>query len=141
MNDNNFETKKPTNLFFKIWINNFYRDISCLSKEAERCFMRLMVRYYHTQQPLPDEVEAMMIITGLSAKEWKKVRPELEQFYLIGEGVWRNHGIDKDIKRITRECENQKKLSAAGVAGKKAKAAERLTLVNTGLPPRAGVKS
>jgi hypothetical protein len=54
------------------------------------CASRLVWTYSEPGDgSLPDDDEMLARITGLSRRRWARVRPDLEQFFLIKRGAWR----------------------------------------------------
>jgi uncharacterized protein YdaU (DUF1376 family) len=84
-------------------------DLSTLEHGA---FLLLRLHYWHTG-PLKNDNKILARIAGLSASEWRKVRPSLERFFEIDQ-EWINAEWDVELEKAF-ECIDKK-----SKAGKKA---------------------
>jgi uncharacterized protein YdaU (DUF1376 family) len=94
-----------------LYIGDYRRDTAHLSTLEHGAYFLLIMHYWETG-PLPDDDRRLARISGLSLKQWLRVRVTLESLFLIPaanmngqqmlERMWRHKRIDAEIEK----CEN-----------------------------------
>ena len=97
-----------------LYIGDYLNDTVHLSTQQNGAYMALIMRYFSSAQPLPDDDEVLARITKLSLKEWKKERKHLEEFFAIKNGVWWSKRIDAELERAFSITERNKKNGQKG---------------------------
>lgn len=94
------------------------RHLDC---EQDGAYGRL-VRHYWKNGPLPDDDAQLARIVGMDGKRWKKTRPVLAAFFVVGDGIWRHNRVDAELVRWAdkrRRAIEKARLGGLAKAGKK----------------------
>lgn len=78
---------------------DYLRDTQRLTTEQHGAYTLLLWTYWAEQGPLPDDDEELAMITRLSPERWAQQRGKLERFFEIGDGVWRQKRVEKEIDK------------------------------------------
>lgn len=81
---------------------DYLRDTMHLRTEGHGAYLLLIAAYWTSGEPLPDDDDHLMAITRLEARAWKRIKPSLQKFFAVGDGVWRHGRIDGELERATR---------------------------------------
>lgn len=109
-----------TNIWFPVYVGDYKTETMGLTHEERGIFVELLVSYWHTQAPLPDDDKRMSKIVGVSLQKWKAVRPNLAPLFVIKNGCWH-------FQRLEAEAGKAAEISAARrraghIGGKKTQA-------------------
>lgn len=88
------------------------RDTSDMSTEEFGAYWLLIGHYWCRHRPLEDDDNRLRRLTRLSARRWAIVRPKLEQYFQVADGVWRHKKVDKEL------AESEKRRSAYAERGR-----------------------
>ena len=75
-------------IWVQIFIQSFRGRISVLSPAGVGAYIRLFLAYLDEQGPLPDDDRKLARIVGVTLKEWKQVRPEIEDVMVVRDGFF-----------------------------------------------------
>ncbi|ALR04852.1 YdaU family protein [Xylella fastidiosa] len=101
--------------YFEFYPGDYLRDTGRLSLAEHGAYMKLLMDYYATEQPLPTDWKELYILTSaITAVEKAAVRKIIERFFTIAEdGLHHNERVDKEIakaqRRMVASRENGKK--------------------------------
>lgn len=84
--------------WFPFNISKYVTDTMTLDTEGHGAYLLLMLHYYATEQPIPDNDRKLAGICKLPVDRWKDLRPMLEGFFVIADGVW-THDHIRDVIR------------------------------------------
>jgi uncharacterized protein YdaU (DUF1376 family) len=98
-----------------LYVGDYIADTAHLSAAESGAYLHLLMHYWSTGTPPPDDDRALARIAKMSAAEWRRARPTVQAFFQDG---WRH-------KRIEFELTEAARISAAGRAGGKASAQAR----------------
>ena len=102
--------------YYQHHIGDFLRATSQLPPHMMVGYLRLMWRYYETEQPLPDDCEILALKAGVSVDE---VRLLLRAYFVLEEGVWKNSRCDLEIAEYQLLCEKNRNNGKRGGRPKK----------------------
>lgn len=86
--------------WFKFYVGDYARDTGDLSPLEHGLYLRLMLHYYSTEKPLPDDDAKLLRIAGVGAREKRKIatiRGLLARFFCNQSGYWSHARIEKEI--------------------------------------------
>lgn len=88
--------KRPT--WMPFYIADYLRDTSRLTTEGHGAYMLLIFDYWVSGKPLPDDDGQLAAVTRMAVSKWKAVRPTIQQFFQVGDGLWHHKRIDKELQ-------------------------------------------
>src|SRR5687768_2773822 len=102
-----------------IYWGDYARDTSHLSNAQHGSYLLLIKHYWCTGGPLPDDDNQLWRIASCDGKaDWKRLRPALEKFFVVRDGVWRHKRIDSELTEAHRRAETRRRAGEKG-AGRK----------------------
>lgn len=113
-----------------LYWGDYLRDTMHLRTEGHGAYLLLIGAYWTSGMPLPDDDEHLAAVSRLDTKAWKRLRPTLERFFDVSDGVWRHGRIDKELEKANAISEARR---AAGRQGGRPKQTESKPKAN-GLP-------
>ncbi len=72
-----------------------------LSAAEHGAYVRLLLSYWQ-DGPLHDDDAVLARITGTTLSEWKKVRPAIQDFFDVADGLWNPAGKNNAVHRGKR---------------------------------------
>lgn len=117
-----------SNTWMPFYIGDYLRDTSRLTTCGHGAYILLIIDYWATGKPLPDDDRQLAAITRSTLGEWKKLRLILAQFFIVADGVWRHKRIDAELAKATEIVE---KRSSAGKASAAARAQREVNTCST----------
>lgn len=82
--------------FMPLFVERYLADTTHLRTLEHGAYFKLILVYWQRGGALPDDDERLARITGLTARQWAKVRNVLVEFFDVSDGVWRHHRIDAE---------------------------------------------
>ena len=96
-----------------IYIGKYLADTLHLSRDQHGGYLLLIFAYWRLGRPLPDDDAQLAAIVKASPREWKKsLRPILQPFFTVSDGLWRHKRIDIELSMAVE------KTTARSIAGK-----------------------
>jgi uncharacterized protein YdaU (DUF1376 family) len=103
--------------WFKFFPGDYLADTRRLSQRQHGAYMLLMLDYYSTGEPPPnDDVELSRITQSDSVSDWKLIRSAIEKYFEVSDGLWRHKRIEVEL--AARSAEHRKKRDGAIKANK-----------------------
>jgi uncharacterized protein YdaU (DUF1376 family) len=112
---------KPTDPWMPLYIADYLADTGRLTTEGHGAYLLLLMDYWRNGPP-PDDDETLAAITKLPLARWQKLRPNIQVFFQVAEGVWRNKRADEE-RATAVEITNER--SSAGKKGAEARWGKR----------------
>lgn len=84
------------------YVGDYLRDTGRLSTEGHGAYMLLIMDYWTSGKPLPDDDTQLAAITKMTRSAWKKLRPIVAGFFQIADGLWRHKRIDDELANAAR---------------------------------------
>lgn len=104
--------------WFAFNIGDYVKDTMRLTTEAHGAYLLLMLDYYGTGAPCPDDDYVLAAVTKLPEERWKQVRRALQPLFDVREGHWYHSRIEREMREACAK-------HAASIAAAKAGAAAR----------------
>lgn len=80
-----------------LWTDAYLGDTAHLTNEEHGVYLRLLMFAWRSPECcLPDDDRRLAIMTGLSEKKWRAIRPVIASFWTVENGSWTQ-------KRLTKE--------------------------------------
>lgn len=83
-----------------LYIGDYLADTARLTTAQHGAYLLLIMDYWRNGPP-PDDDAVLAQITRMSAAEWRKSRPVLENFFKIFENKWVHDRIEKEKEIVT----------------------------------------
>jgi uncharacterized protein YdaU (DUF1376 family) len=104
--------------FMPLWIGDYLADTMGLTRDQHGGYLLLIMSYWRSGKPLPDDDETLSAVTRSTPKEWKKLRPILSGFFKISDGVWRHNRIDLELQRAEENYASKSERAKSGAAAR-----------------------
>jgi uncharacterized protein YdaU (DUF1376 family) len=91
------EMSIKTDAWMPLWIGAYLADTMHLSRDEHGGYLLLIMAYWRSGFPLPDDDKKLAAITRSSAKEWKDLRKVLVEFFVCSDGVWTHKRIEQEL--------------------------------------------
>lgn len=118
------KTSTPPRPFrYSVQLPELMADTAHLEPVELGCYMRLLFSYWRSGPP-KNEDRALSRITGLPAKEWLSIRPEIEVFFDV-DREWIHRRTDDDLLAAYEAINGNKKRTVAATEARKRRAMER----------------
>lgn len=89
--------------FVMLWLNDVSGNIATMSPTAVGAYLRILLRYFKDQAPLPDDEKFLRRITGVSKAEWLEVRDQLLDVMDLVEGFLIDQYAEKQIAAFKKK--------------------------------------
>lgn len=103
--------KRP---WFALYPGDYLADTSRLSTEGHGAYLLLLMDYYSSGAPLPDDDVVLANIAKLPITAWRRLRPVLAGYFVIVDGKWRHLRVEKELRDA--ETKYQTRVAASKVA-------------------------
>jgi uncharacterized protein YdaU (DUF1376 family) len=104
--------------WFAFNVGEYVKDTMRLTRDAHGAYLLLMLDYYGTATPCPDDDFILAALTKSTEAEWKQLRKMLAPFFDIREGHWYHNRIEREMREASAK-------HAAGIAAAKVGASAR----------------
>jgi uncharacterized protein YdaU (DUF1376 family) len=110
------------------YVGDYLRDTQHLDAEKHGAYVLLILSYWVSGQPLPDDDEHLATVARLSLKRWKQIRPVIARFFGVENNEWRHKRVDIELAKA-QQITNKR--AAAGRASAQHRASKPPTHVGT----------
>jgi uncharacterized protein YdaU (DUF1376 family) len=93
------------------WPGDYLADTQHLETVQHGAYLLLILHYWDTGKPLPDDDRQLATITKLPLHSWRAMRPKLQAFFHDG---WHHKRIDSDIIKIDKVIAARKRAGSKG---------------------------
>lgn len=107
--------------YMPLYVADYLADAAHLNTTEHGAYLLLIMTYWQTGKPLPDDDRKLARICRLTLGRWKKIRPSIEDFF-ESENCTENDKVGKQLRhrRVDRELskvrDNSLKKRKAGLA-------------------------
>lgn len=138
--------------YMQFYVADYLADTRHLNPTQHGMYLLLIMNYWQTGKPLPNNDAMLARIIGVRKQEFVKNRESLSHFFVLTETQWRHRRIDCDLKaayeksikasssamqRYQKDTANAEPTHSERNAD--ALLQDKIILDNTPLPPRGGV--
>lgn len=100
-----------------LWIGAYLADTQHLERHEHGGYLLMLMAYWRLGGPLPDDDKRLAAITKSSPKEWKQLRPVLEEFFNVTDGKWTHKRVEQELEdSLARKEKAELKAKAAADA-------------------------
>ncbi len=98
-----------------LYVGDYIASTSRLTTEQHGAYLLLLMDFWRNGAP-PDQDADLAQIARLDRKAWARVRPAIERFFRIEDGLWRHKRLEVEIeaarRRSMRACERARHAAA-----------------------------
>ena len=109
--------EKKADVWMPLWIGAYLADTMKLTTIQHGAYLLLLIAYWRERGPLANDDDELRSITKLERSEWKRIRPVLEKFFKVADGVWWHKRVEAEIaaadKRSKQASEKAAKAAEA----------------------------
>lgn len=88
---------KNSNAFMPLYVGDYLADTTMLTRDQHGAYLLLIMTYWRNRGPLPDRDDGLAMASRSTPQEWKRLRPILEAFFVVKDGVWTHKRIDEEL--------------------------------------------
>src|SRR6185312_2731324 len=90
-------TDPKTDVWMPLWIGSYLADTMKLTTIQHGAYLLLLMSYWRERAPLIDSDDELRSITKTDKSEWKRLRPVLEKFFKVADGVWWHKRVEQEM--------------------------------------------
>ena len=102
------------NPWFPFYMGDYLRDTQHLNTLEHGAYLKLIIHYYTTQQPIPDDDELLMQICGVSKFIWKKSGSKVKNLFDKSENYLLHKRIEAELEKSKNLSENRRLAALKG---------------------------
>jgi len=87
-----------TDAWMPLWIGAYLADTMRLTTTQHGAYLLLLMAYWREGAALPDDDDELRSIARADRSEWKKLRPVLEKFFRVADGVWWHKRVEAELQ-------------------------------------------
>ena len=95
--------------YMQLYVADYLADTMHLTVEQHGAYLLLIMNYWQTGKPLPDNDQRLQCICKASAEQWQELRPAIEEFFIIRGGYWYHNRIEDDLEKVRSKSESARK--------------------------------
>jgi hypothetical protein len=88
---------KNSNAFMPLYVGDYLADTTMLTRDQHGAYLLLIMAYWRNRGPLPDRDDALAMASRSTPQEWKKLRPILQTYFVVKDGVWFHKRISEEL--------------------------------------------
>jgi len=101
--------------FMPMYWGDYARDTGHLNNAGHGAYLMLIKHYWGSGRPLPDDdAQLWRIACCDSVGAWKKLRPVIEPFFRVADGLWRHGRVDRELVKAAERYEKRAKAGRDG---------------------------
>lgn len=105
--------------YIQLYPADYLADTQHLTAEEHGAYLLLIFNYWQRGLPLPDDDHRLGATTRTSPDQWLRIRPAIEEYFDIRDGLWVHDRIEQDLVRVHEKAQ---KASRAGKMSAKKRA-------------------
>lgn len=98
------------------YIGDYLRETSRLTTEGHGAYLLLLFDYWTSGTALPDDDGQLAQIVRSTPAAWRRLRPQLERFFSVANGVWRHARSDRELAKTQRLSDERSRAGSRGAA-------------------------
>ena len=106
--------------YMPLYISDYLADTAHLTTLEHGIYLLLIMNYWQTGKPLPNNDKKLARIVHLSSRKFSKMKPTVTEFFSITDTEWRHERIEKELA-IFREKSEKARLAGQLSAQKRKK--------------------
>lgn len=96
------------------YVGDYLRDTGRLTTEGHGAYLLLILDYWASGGPLPDDDEQLAAVARLTAERWQKLKQLLAVYFTVADGVWRHKRIDQELERAAAIAKSRQEAGKRG---------------------------
>lgn len=105
-----------------LWTDAYLGDTTHLTTLEHGAYLLLLMTAWRTRDcVLPDDDRLLARYARLNAQQWKRIRPIIEAFFTVKDGVWRQGRLTDERGAVERHRLQQSEKGKAGAVAKSLK--------------------
>ena len=100
--------------YIRLYPQDYLQDTNHLNTEEHGAYLLLIINYWQTEKPLKDDDKRLAGICRMPSDRWLEIRPTLEEFFDLADGLWRHNRIEHELFLVDSKSEQAR---AAGRKG------------------------
>lgn len=106
-------TARP-DTWMPIFWGDYLKDTQHLDCQSHGGYLLLIAQYWTKGEALPDNDKYLRNVVGVTAQKWTTMRPILEPFFILQDGVWYHQRIDAELDKALVLTNKRRAASRAG---------------------------
>lgn len=102
-----------SNVWMPLYVADYLADTTHLSAAEHGAYLLLIMAYWQSGRPLPDDDAKLARVARMQPKEWRAARSTLLDFFTVEDGEWRHGRVDEELTKAERMMDQRR---AAGRA-------------------------
>lgn len=83
--------------YMPLWIGEYLADTMGFKALQHGAYLLLLMAYWRSRAPLPDDDDELAGIARVTAAEWKAIRPKLERKFQVADGLWKHKRCEREL--------------------------------------------
>ncbi len=110
-----------TDAWMPLWIGAYLADTQHLSRDEHGGYLLLLMAYWRSAAPLPNDDKRLAAIAKATPKEWKALRPVLAEFFAVTAEIWTHKRVEIELASAGKKKTDAVAKAAAAAAARWAK--------------------
>jgi uncharacterized protein YdaU (DUF1376 family) len=94
--------------YMPLFVGDYLADTLHLSTCEHGAYLLLIMHYWQSGKPLPDDDARLARILRMTIQEWESIRPVLEPFFDVHSGRWHHGRLEKELAYVAAQSEAQR---------------------------------
>ena len=90
---------QKVDIWMPLYVGDYLASTSHLSTEEHGAYLLLLMHYWKTGKPLPDDDKKLANIARLSPDDWLNIKQTISEFFVIDNGEWSQQRLERDRER------------------------------------------
>lgn len=117
--------------FMPLYVADYLADAAHLSTAEHGAYLLLLMTYWQTGKPLPDDDKKLARITGLSGRNWLRARPVICEFFDLRDNKLVHRRVELELARVRDKSLKNRKGGLARAEQVRANAQQTLSHTDT----------
>ena len=110
--------------YMQLYVADYLADTAYLDVIESGAYLHLLMNYWQTGKPLPDDDKKLARISKCTEEQWLNVRSTVVDYFVEQDGVLHHNRVEQDLRAVS---EKQTKASLAGKASAEARKKKKNT--------------
>lgn len=110
-------TDRP-DIWMPLYVKDYLADTRRLTQAQHGAYLLLIMEYWRTASPLPDDDAVLAKIALVGRKKFQKQKPAVMVLFHLIDGVWHHKRIDAELAKASERYEKMKSRTSAATAAR-----------------------
>ena len=102
--------------YMPLFVSDYIGDTMHLKAREHGAYLLLIMNYWMTGKPLPNDPEMLAAIARVDEDDWPEVWRRLSRFFDEGDGVLRHKRVDKELEIVREKAQKARDNGRKGAA-------------------------